>query len=174
MFYNFGTTVREETTKFICVIEENHQQFGRGGAISIHIKGVSVNNTINVINCRMKNNQAVWGAGLLVDILDSAKNNKVVVKGVKFIKNSCPIASGTGGGAIRVHYFPLIKAPTNIINITDSRFDSNSAYYGGGISLSTNRERGVLTATNGINTRRLYLAKQHCKNWQCCRLDVLS
>ena len=151
--YNFGTTVREEITKFICVIEENHQQFGRGGAISIHIKGVSVNNTINVINCRMKNNQAVWGTGLLVDILDSAKNNKVVVKGVKFIKNSCPIASGTGGGAIRVHYFPVIKAPTNIIVITNSRFDSNSAYYGGGISLSTNRERGVLNATNGITMK---------------------
>ena len=147
---NNGTTVREETTKFICVIEENHQQFGRGGAISVHFKGVSVNNTINVINCSMVNNQAVWGAGLLVDILDSAKNNKVVIKGAKFINNSCPITSGTGGGAIRVHYFPLIEAPTNIISITDSRFDSNSAYYGGGISLSTNREQGVLKATNDI------------------------
>ena len=147
---NNGTTVKQETTKFISPIGGDHQQFGRGGAISVHFKGSSLNNTINVINCYMKNNEALWGAGLLLDVLDHAENNTVIVKDVIFLNNSCPINAGTGGGAIRIHYFPQVKAPTNIINITDSRFDSNSAYYGGGISLSTNRERGVLVATNGI------------------------
>ena len=151
---NNGTTVKQETTKFISPVNGSHQQFGRGGAILVHFKGFSVNNTINIINCCMKSNQAVWGAGLLVDVLDYAKSNKVAVKGVTFFNNSCPIDAGTGGGAIRIHYFPQVNAPSNIINITYSTFDSNSAYYGGGISLSTNRERGVLIATNGITIER--------------------
>ena len=148
---NNGSTVKQETTKFISPIGGDHQQFGRGGAVSVHFKGSSLNNTINVINCYMKNNEALWGAGLLLDVLDHAENNTVIVKDVIFLNNSCPINAGTGGGAIRIHYFPQVNSPTNIINITDSRFDSNSAYYGGGISLSTNRERGVLVATNGIS-----------------------
>ena len=149
---NNDSTNEQEATNFISLIRENRLQFGQGGAVSVRFKGCAENNTINVIDCCMKKNQAVWGAGLLVDILDSAKNNRVIIKDVTFHNNSCPIHDGTGGGAIRIHYFPQVEvnSPTNIINITDSRFDSNSAYYGGGISLSTNRERGVLVATNGI------------------------
>ena len=150
---NYGTTIKQETTKFISPIGSSHQQFGRGGAVSVHFKGFSENNTINIIHCYMAYNQGVFGAGLLVDVLDSARNNKVKLKHVQFFHNLCPIEAGTGGGAIRIHYFPQIDFPSNIINITDSMFDSNSAYYGGGISLSTNRERGVLIATNGITVR---------------------
>ena len=137
---NNGSTNEQEATNFISLFRENRLQFGQGGAVLVRFKGCAENNTINVIDCCMKNNQAVWGAGLLVDILDSAKNNRVVIKGVIFCNNSCPIHTGTGGGAIRIHYFPQVKvkAPTNIINITNSEFYSNSAYYGGGISLSTN------------------------------------
>ena len=150
---NYGTTVKQETTKFISPIQGDHQQFGRGGAISIHLKGFSENNTINIINCHIAHNQALWGAGILVDVLDSARNTRIVMKHVYFLNNSCPIVAGTGGGAIRIHYFPRTDSPRNIINITDSIFDANSAYYGGGISLSTNRETGVLVATNGITMR---------------------
>ena len=150
---NYGTTVKQETTKFISPIGSDHQQFGRGGAVSVHFKGFSENNTINIIHCYMVHNQGVFGAGLLVDVLDSAKDNKVKLKHVQFLHNSCPIDAGTGGGAIRIHYFPQVDFPNNIIYITDSMFDSNSAYYGGGISLSTNRETGVLVATNGITIK---------------------
>ena len=150
---NYGTTVKQETTKFISPIKGDHQQFGRGGGISVHLKGFSENNTINIISCHITRNQALWGAGILVDLLDSAKITRIVMKHVHFLNNSSPIEAGTGGGAIRIHYFPRTESPRNIINITDSIFDSNSAYYGGGISLSTNRETGVLVATNGITTR---------------------
>ena len=150
---NYGTTVKQESTKFISPLKGSHEQFGRGGAVSVHFKGHSQNNTINVIDCYMAHNQAVWGAGLLIDVLDFAWKNRVIVKNVHFFHNLCPIDLGTGGGAIRIHYFPQVNSPSNTINITDSVFDSNSAYYGGGISLSTNRERGVLYATNGITLR---------------------
>jgi len=150
---NIGTSIKENTTKFIFPIGHVHQQFGRGGAISIHFKGNATNNTIVIIDCLMLNNGAVWGGGILVDLLDFARDNHVFVKDVHFILNYIPIKTGTGGGAFRVHYYPQIDSPGNILNLTNCTFDSNSAYYGGGISLSTNRETNVFTATNGITIR---------------------
>ena len=147
---NYGTTVEQNLTTFISTVGSSHQQFGRGGAVSVFFKGSSENNTINIIDCRIKNNHAIWGGGLLVDVLDSARNNRVVVKRVVFFNNSCPIDAITGGGGIRVNYFPQIESPRNLIVITDSIYDSNSAYYGGGISVSTNREVGVLTDIDKI------------------------
>ena len=147
---NYGTTVRQNITAYISAVAGSHQQFGRGGAISVYFKGFSQNNTIHVINCHIAHNRAVWGGGLLVDVLDSAMNNTLVVKNAAFFNNSCPIDAVTGGGAIRVHYFLQVESPRNLIIITNSLCDSNSAYYGGGISVSANRESGVLTAIDGI------------------------
>jgi len=150
---NIGTSIKENTTKYIFPIGHVHQQFGRGGAISIHFKGNATNNTIAIISCLMSNNGAVWGGGILVDLLDFAQDNHVIVKDVHFIYNCVPVITGTGGGAFRVHYYPQIDSPRNILNLTNCTFDSNSAYFGGGISLSTNREKNVFTATNGITIR---------------------
>ena len=146
---NKGTTVEHRVTTFVTSIGNSHQQFGRGGAISVFFKGFSQNNTINIINCNITDNQAVWGGGLLIDLLDNATNNKVIIKHVVFLNNSCPINATTGGGAIRVYYFPQCSLPNNTIDIKDSMFNFNSAYYGGGVSMSTHREFGV-NATNGI------------------------
>ena len=150
---NIGTSIKEETTKYIFPSGHVHQQFGRGGAISVHFKGNATNNSIAILNCYMLNNGAVWGGGILVDILDFAQNNHVIIKDVHFKLNYIPIKTGTGGGAFRVHYYPQTDNPKNILNFTNCIFDSNSAYYGGGVSLSTNREKNVLTATNGITMR---------------------
>ena len=147
---NNGTTVKQNLTTYVSSIGSSHHQFGRGGAVSVFFKGYSENNTINVIDCHLANNQALWGGGLLIDVLDSARNNKVVVKHVVFFNNSCPIDVKTGGGGIRVHYFPQIESPRNLIVITDSIHDSNSAYYGGGVSVSFKREVGVLTDIDKI------------------------
>ena len=147
---NYGTTVRHNTTTYVSSVGSSHQQFGRGGAVSVFFKGVAKNNTINVIDCHIAHNRAVWGGGLLVDVLDSAGNNSVAVKHVTFFNNSCPIDAVTGGGAIRVHYFPQLHLPNNTIIITDSIFDYNSAYYGGGVSMTTHREVGVFNASNRI------------------------
>ena len=143
---NCGTTVKQNLTTYISTEGSSHQQFGRGGAVSVYFKGSSVNNTISVIDCRIANNQALWGGGLLVDVLDSARNNRVVVKRVVFLNNSAV----TGGGGVRVNYFPQIKSPGNLIVITDSIYDLNCAYYGGGISVAINREVGELTDIDAI------------------------
>ena len=147
---NYGTTAKQNLTKYASSIGSSHHQFGRGGAVSVFFKGSSENNKINIIDCHLANNQALWGGGLLVDVQDSARNNRVFVKSVVFFNNLCPIDAVTGGGGVRVHYFPQIESPKNLIVITDSIYDSNSAYYGGGISVSIKREVGLLTDIDKI------------------------
>ena len=152
--YNNGTTVKQEITSYISSIGGSHQQFGRGGGISVFFKGLCENNTINVIDCHIAHNEAVWGGGLLVDMLDFAKNNRVVVKSVNFFNNSCSIDVTTGGGAIRINYFAQLHLPNNTVIIMDSIFSHNSAYYGGGVSMLTLRETGAFYASNRVILQR--------------------
>ena len=148
--YNYGTTVKQEATRYIAPFGSSHQQFGRGGAISVYFKGFSTNNTINVTDCYIANNHAVWGAGFLVDVLDNTSMSRVVMKNVYFFNNSCPIDAETGGGAFRALFSTQSQLPSNVITITDSIFHYNFAYFGGGVSMSTNPEIGVFNASNRI------------------------
>ena len=149
--YNHGTTVEQEATKYIAPFGSSHQQFGHGGAISVYFKGFSEKNTINVIDCYIAYNRAVWGAVFLVDTLDYAcKEEQNSNENIYFFNNSCPIDAETGGGAIRALLTTQHQFPNNTITITDSVFDYNFAYFGGGFSMSTNPEIGVFNASNRI------------------------
>ena len=149
---NNGTAIDQNTTNFIPPIGRIHQQFGRGGGLSVHFKGNATNNTIRITDSIIKGNGAIWGGGLLFDILDSCNHNLVMVDNVILVDNSCFLGLGSGGGGIRIHFFPQLAmgASANIIKIFNTIFYNNSAYYGGGVSMSTNRERGVFVASNGI------------------------
>ena len=147
---NNATTIEENTTKYILTIGSDHQQFGRGGGLSMLFKGNVTNNTFIITNCTAKNNMAIWGRGMLVYFLDSARNNNVTIKEVIFVNNSIPDRTKTGAGGLKIHYFPQVDSPTNTINVMDCTFESNFAYFGGGTALTTEHERQGLTASNGI------------------------
>ena len=115
----------------------------------MYFKGFAENNTVNIIDSYIAHNQAVWGAGFLVDV-DYASKNRIVMKNVYFFNNSCPIDAETGGGAIRVLFAAQVRIPSNMITITNSTFDYNFTYFGGGVFMSTNPEIGVLDASNRI------------------------
>ena len=151
---NTGTTIKDPTTKYIFPIGSSHQQFGRGGGLSMHFKGNATNNNVTITNCTIENNTAVWGGGMLIDLLDLAQSNHIVIKNVTFANNLIPIKAGTGGGALRMNYFPQVDNAANIVNVTECRFDNNSAYFGGAISLSPKQENGSRVATNRINFNR--------------------
>ena len=155
---NSATTVEETTTKYIFTVGSSHQQFGRGGGLSIYFKGYTTDNIFTVTNCTIKNNTAIWGGGILLEFLDSTQDSHVIIKEVNFISNSLSSEIGTGGGALRINYFPQVDIPANTVNITDCVFDFNAAYFGGAISLSTRQENGTHVATNRITLN-------HC-TWQ--------
>ena len=153
---NTATTVEENTTRYILTVGSNHQQFGRGGGLSIFFKGKTTTNTFTIKNCNTSNNEAIWGGGILIQLLDSAQNNNIIIKEVRFINNTIPYKTGTGGGGIKINFFPQVDSPSNIVSITDCIFDHNSAYFGGATVLMIEREQKVFNATNKITFN-------HCK-----------
>ena len=147
---NTATTIKENTTKYILATGPKHHQFGRGGGLSMFFKGNTINNNFTLTNCTTQNNVALWGGGMVIQLLDSAQNNNITINEVYFINNRIPFETGTGGGGIKINYFPQVNSPSNIVIITDCIFDNNSAYFGGAVVLITEREQQVFNATNKI------------------------
>ena len=122
----------------------DHEAFGRGGGLSLFVKGITSSISFEVVECLFINNTAQWGGGLFVEFHDETHSNNVTVVGSWFIHNRClySTSEGTEGGGMRVgHYvyginkLPL-EAEANSITLEQSFFSLNSALQGGGLSVS--------------------------------------
>ena len=113
---------------------------GRGGGISLFIKGISKNIAISVVGCSFINNWALYGGGLFMEYWHYPDNVSLTVLNSTFSNNVLPYLPnhnfGTGGGSIRYsHYYCSKQYAGNEIIIEGSKFDGNRAYYGGAVSL---------------------------------------
>ena len=123
---------------------------GRGGGMSIMIKGNATNNKIHVQNCRFLNNSAVWGGGLYVGFRNTVKRNTVFVNDSIFESNVCH--ENAGGGASVGYLFLKVsnqtKNPTgNAIHFARCEFRNSRARYGGGVALYSNKHHKDLKNT---------------------------
>ena len=134
-------------------IEKNasiyHEAFGRGGGLSVFMKGAAMNNLFNISGCHFTNNMAQWGGGLFIDFHDSAANNSAYVTNCTLSHNKCP-GTGTGGG-MRIGYMSSFDLASNnhtgnYIEIAHSEFLSNTAMYGGGLLVSTALDQSLKEA----------------------------
>ncbi len=129
---------------YIVPFESNHQAFGRGGGLSIFVKGLSSKNRFLVTNSLFENNTAQWGGGGFVEFHDEADHNHVVFEDCKFIENKCnyTLTQGTGGGGMRIGHYVygfgenLGTRHGNKVELRGCNFIRNSAMYGGGLSVS--------------------------------------
>ena len=134
----------------------DHMAFGRGGGLSIYLKGNISSCDVTILDCKFINNTAPWGGGLFVEYQDSARNNRLDVNFSHFLQNYSPqnISNnkGTGGGGVRASYILKEKLypKNNSIVFNHCWFKNNTAYYGGGVSFFGGRENSVVTATNTI------------------------
>lgn len=134
-----------DETNYIIPLKQSHVAFGRGGGLSIMLKGNATGNGFYVSNCVFQDNQAVWGAGMLISFLDVSLNNSLVVTDSVFQNNSCHpkhhhTSHGTGGGGIRIGHNILqtqkFDSSGNRVYISHSNFTGNAALSGGGLSMS--------------------------------------
>ncbi len=130
---------------YIVPYGSDHEAFGRGGGLSLFLKGKAHNIVFKVLNCLFEGNRAIWGAGMFIELHDNVYGNTVSVSGSQFIKNFCPytIYEGTAGGGMRIGLYvywldkPLANATIrNFIKVESSNFTGNSALAGGGLSIS--------------------------------------
>ena len=84
---------------YLVEFKDDHMAFGRGGGLSIFVKGESNNNTFEILGCDFEENSATWGGGMLVEFQDHALNNYLHVANSSFLNNECfyTPSSGTGG-----------------------------------------------------------------------------
>ncbi len=132
---NAGT---EKNSTYIVPYRSSHQAFGRGGGLSIFVKGTARSNTFEVRDCIFKGNLAVWGGGFFVEFHDETANNLISVTNCTFVHNKCSylLAAGSGGGGMRLGHYVYNFEPKeggNNIDVTSCNFTSNFAMYGGGL-----------------------------------------
>ena len=136
---------RIEST-YLVPYRSNHVAFGRGGGLSLFFKGNASNNSLSVKNCHFNSNTATWGGGLFVEFHDDSYNNKVLIEHCKIKYNHCPFTAedGTAGGGMRLghyvygthNYSEETSSLSNRIKIYHCGFWNNSAFNGGGLSIS--------------------------------------
>ena len=124
-----------------------HQQFGYGGGLTIMMRGIAQYNTVTIKDCKFLYNQAVWGGGLFVGLLDESASNRLVLDNVLFDSNFVSSnkslnITGTGGGAMKISLTPiaLIQNYNSSFRFTGCIFINNVADLGGGIAFELSRE----------------------------------
>ena len=130
-----------DKSTYIVPYQIDHGAFGRGGGLSIFVKGSSNGNYFEVLNCTFQDNQALWGAGMFLEFHDHTKNNTAYIDNSQFLNNSCSYTkqSGTAGGGMRIGHYVYFDnfGPGNNVTIENCDFSFNSALNGGGISISS-------------------------------------
>lgn len=112
---------------------DDHIPFGRGGGLSIFVKGAAQHNAIQITLCNFEDNFALWGGGIFIEYQDEVQNNTFQVSNCIFRNNAVKYA----GGAIRSGTLASSDSQQLLANRMmhkDCIFDSNNAILGGGVS----------------------------------------
>ena len=122
--------------------------FGRGGGISIILKGHASNNDILLKHCSILQNYAHLGGGFYVSFHDTTSNNIVSIEDSEISGNEnydvdknakgyhWDVDGGGGGGKIIFADLNGISK-NNLVNITKCEFTNNIAISGGGLWIET-------------------------------------
>lgn len=116
--------------------------FGRGGGLNVNLKGVS-QVQISLDECVFENNTAHRGGGVFVHFLARSQNNRIRVTRSNFTNNQCttqriPESVYSAGGALGALYHTNTRG--NKYTVSDCTFENNTAYFGGAISMGTQKD----------------------------------
>jgi len=155
---NLGSTSDPKRTAFIRAGNHTHFAFGRGGGLSIYLKGKASYNNFKAINCSFIGNSAMYGAGMFVELQDTSNHNNLIIKDCYFGLNAIISErlgyTGTSGGGAMLSFIIFNSNTTVLYNsaaFIDTVFESNFAFTGGGFSFHSGRETGVLYPTNHLS-----------------------
>ena len=160
---NIGSTTDPERTAFIRAGNHTHFAFGRGGGLSIYLKGNASFNNFTISNIMFIKNTALFGAGMFIELQDTSNNNKFGISCSHFISNKVISQrlgyTGTSGGGAMLDFIIFNKDSGvlyNTVAFIDTTFKSNSAFTGGGFSFHSSRESGVVSPTNHLHFTRCH------------------
>ena len=120
--------------------ESSYFAFGKGGGLSIILKGNAHGNNFLINNCTFYKNYAHYGGGFYVAFHDQSRANRVSITNCNITANEnfdihynvLDFDSGGGGGMI---VFLSGTNDTNVFQIHDSTFHDNVGLSGGGLAV---------------------------------------
>ena len=112
---------------------DDHFPFGRGGGLSVFVKGAAESNMLNVSLCNFEDNHALWGGGFFVEYHDEAQNNTVHVVNCFLKNNNASYAGGAIRSGSRAKNDTLQLLANQFIH-ENCIFENNSAIFGGAVS----------------------------------------
>ena len=126
----------------------SHNAIGRGGGLSVGIKGDTENNTFKIDGCSFVNNSGLWGGALHISMSDDSMHNEVLLTGNTFLYNT---AHNNGGGIDlfnHVHYDSDDSGARSKVYISNCTFFHNSALNGGALHFAVVPEN--IPTTNSL------------------------
>ena len=156
---NTGTVTNPREVAFLRSGHFTHYAFGRGGGLSVYIKGNANHNSFIVENCNFEGNVALFGAGMFVELQDTGNHNLFIIRNSEFLSNKVISSrlgyTGTSGGGVMLNF--VIFSPQegivlhNRATFINTTFKENSAYNGGGLSFHSSKENNVTNPTNALH-----------------------
>ena len=104
--------------------------FGRGGGLSVMVRGSSSNNYFNLDSCVFVGNLALWGSGAFIEYHDNSRNNSIVITNTLFMNNTATY----GGGGLRIGCCLDMLPGNNTLIVEHCNFTRNKAKAGGGFT----------------------------------------
>ena len=135
---NQATTLKEETSAFVQQGGSHSRRLGKGGGLSLTIKGSSSQNLFTVSQCHFVNNSASFGGGFDVQIQDFATFNAIHMVGCLLLDNSAVIAGG--GVRLGIIFYGCDCVYGNKLIYKHITFCRNKAKWSGGVELFATRK----------------------------------
>ena len=160
IFSNNAAASDRTNTNFTKPQGLDHMAFGRGGGLSIFLKGNATGNNITITHCMFSGNSASWGGGLFIEFQDNTRYNNIVHNGGTVSYNNCYHPpniyyqnSGTAGGGSRIGFIALDgnTVENNSVQVIYVNYFNNECMFGGGVAFYSAREPNQAKATNTIS-----------------------
>ena len=112
-----------------------------GGGMTVYFVNNSQENEVNIESCLFQGNVALKGAGILIKFEDTSESNVVRITSTEFVSNmgkEIPTIPGihSSGAGVNIAFTSNNYPRNNTVLFQDCMFHNNSAYLGGGISVS--------------------------------------
>ena len=135
-----------------------------GGGLTIRFHGSSYGNQVTVESCIFDSNLANEGGGMFIQFKEQSEQNTVTIKSTNFSSNVADsifsVGTHTSGGGAKVT-FESDESIGNDVVFQDCTLYNNSAYLGGGISVSANTNYANSSTVNCINFTRCIFIENH-------------
>ena len=151
LWCNFSSNVNSYDGRNPGVIEHQNSSwpFGKGGGLSLVIRGTARNNTFEIYSPDFVDNQAEFGGSVYVEIVDQASENNITFHSAAGTYSRFTGGQSQMGGAMHLAMFfsggGNLDMGANAISVSDFIFDNNKAdIWGGAVAFFSNGQHNIV------------------------------